>query len=229
MKVTIVTGGTRGIGRSIVEKLAQEGWVVYFCARNREKISDLEGILEEYKVKGYVCDVRNWEEVDSFVDKVLKAEGKIDLLVNNAGIGVRGEIDEISLDDWHSVIETNLTGVFHFIKKVAPYMKERRKGMIINIGSLASKNVFPGGSVYCASKFGLLGLSEAAMLDLRPYGIKVATVLPGSVATDFFRSGGDQSWKIRPQDIAEAVWYIVNSSDRALPSRIEIRPLQIKS
>ncbi|HVR97614.1 MAG TPA: SDR family NAD(P)-dependent oxidoreductase, partial [Thermoanaerobaculia bacterium] len=205
--VAIVTGGSRGIGRGIAEALLAAGWRVHFCSKSPgsvdEAARELSGRFGD-RVAGRAVDVRNQQEVDAFVAAVLAAEGRIDCLVNNAGLGVFGPVDEIPGDRWREVIETNLSGAFYFLRAVAPAMKRQGSGWIFNIASLAGKNPFAGGSAYNASKFGLIGMSEAAMLDLRPHGVRVASILPGSVDTDFGqrREGQDKSWMLKPEDIA---------------------------
>jgi 3-oxoacyl-[acyl-carrier protein] reductase len=216
-EIAIVTGGSRGIGRSIAEALLAEGWTVWTCSRHSQ--GSLDGVQHR------AVDVRDQGKVEAFVKEVLDAEGRIDCLVNNAGLGHFAPVDEISGDQFREVIETNLNGCFYFLRAVAPAMKKQGAGWIINIASLASKNPFEGGSAYNASKFGLLGMSEAAMLDLRPHGIRVASIMPGSVATEFGRGQqGDGSWKLQAADIASMVVHLLSYPDNALPSRIEMRP-----
>lgn len=227
-RISIVTGGSRGIGRGIVEALLADGWRVHFCSRSPESVETALGELRETfgdRVQGEAVDVRNQKEVEGFVQGVLSAEGRIDCLVNNAGLGRFGPVHELTGDQWREVLQTNLDGAFYFLRAVAPAMKERGKGWIFNIASLASKNPFAGGAAYNASKFGLLGLSEAAMLDLRQFGIRVAAILPGSVNTEFgMRSDKDNSWKLQPEDIAAMVLHLLSYPENALPSLVEMRP-----
>jgi NAD(P)-dependent dehydrogenase (short-subunit alcohol dehydrogenase family) len=222
-RVAIITGGSRGIGRGIAEALLAEGWKVWICSRSQGSV---DSAVQEMggQVQGRRVDVRDQGQVEGFVKEVVDAEGRIDCLVNNAGLGRFGPVDEISGDQFREVIETNLNGCFYFIRAVAPAMKKQGAGWIVNIASLAGKNPFAGGSAYNASKFGLIGLSEAAMLDLRPHGIRVASILPGSVATEFGGGHGEGSWKLQPADIASMVVHLLSYPDNALPSRIEMRP-----
>ena len=150
--------------------------------------------------------------------------GRLDVLVNNAGLGHFDRVDRLSPDRFRETVETNLFGVFYAVHHAAPLMIENGGGFIVNIASLASVNAFAGGSAYNASKFGLLGFSEAAMIDLRHDGIRMATVLPGSVNTEFGHSGGGAEWMLAPEDVAEAVADLVRFPDRAIPSRIDLRP-----
>jgi 3-oxoacyl-[acyl-carrier protein] reductase len=227
--VALVTGGSRGIGRAVVEALAEEGWQVYFCSQN---VDSLDRALQELRqrfpgqVRGRACDVGQQSEVDELVAWVGDESGRIDCLVNNAGVGLFGRVDEIRGEDWRRLIRTNLNGSFYAIRAVTPWMKEQGSGWIINIASLAGKNPFAGGSAYNASKFGLVGLSEASMLDLRHFGIRVAAILPGSVRTEFGhpQPGASDDWKLAPEDVARAVLDLLRHDSRSLPSLLEIRP-----
>jgi 3-oxoacyl-[acyl-carrier protein] reductase len=221
-RTAIVTGGSRGIGRAVVEALLEAGWRVRFCSRSPESVQRAQEELAEKfgdAVQGKAVDVRNQAEVDAFVG----TEERIDCLVNNAGLGVFGPVDELTGDQWREVIETNLSGCFYFLRAVAPVMKRQGSGWIFNIASLAGKNPMAGGAAYNASKFGLIGMSEAAMLDLRSHGVRVAAILPGSVDTGFGR-GGDGSWKLKPEDIASMVLHLLSYPAHALPSQVEMRP-----
>jgi len=227
-RVAIVTGGSRGIGRAVVEDLADDGWRVYFCSRSAGSVdSALDEVRGRFgdRIAGRPVDVREQDEVDRFVAWVAEDAGRIDCLVNNAGLGRFASVEELSGDDWREVLRTNLDGCFYFIRAVAPVMKSRGSGTIINIASLAARNPFAGGAAYNASKFGLLGLSEAAMLDLRHDGVRVAAILPGSVDTAFHRSHRDDTaWMLTPEDVSRAVADVLAYPDRALASRIELRP-----
>ncbi len=228
-RVALVTGGTRGIGRAIVEALAGEGFQVFFCGRTAESAAEAERGLAETpgrRVTGRVCDVRDEREVDTLVADVLAQAGRIDCLVNNAGLGIFAPVDELTGEEFRLVLETNLHGAFYAIRAVVPAMKKQKSGWIINIASLAGKNPFASGAAYNASKFGMIGLSEAAMLDLRHHGIRVAAILPGSVDTELRQVYGrsDTTWMLRPADIAETVVDLLRFPERALPSLIEIRP-----
>lgn len=229
-RVAIVTGGSRGIGRGIVEALLEAGWRVRFCSRSPESVAEAEKELSARfggAVSGQAVDAREQEEVDAFVSRAVKEEGRIDCLVNNAGLGIFAPVDQITGEEWRDVIETNLSGYFYFLRAVAPVMKEQGSGWIFNVASLAGKNAIPGGAAYNASKFGVIGLSEASMLDLRQHGIRVAAILPGSVATDFSHpkgSGQEPSWKLQPGDVASMVLHLLSYPANALPSLVEMRP-----
>jgi 3-oxoacyl-[acyl-carrier protein] reductase len=228
-KVAIVTGGSRGIGRGVAEALLGAGWRVLFCSRSQGSVDEAQRELSDRfgdSASGRPVDVRRQDEVDGFVEQVLSEEGRIDCLVNNAGLGIFGPVDELTGDQWREVIETNLSGCFYFLRAVAPAMKRQGSGWIFNIASLAGRNPFAGGAAYNASKFGLIGLSEAAMLDLRPHGVRVASILPGSVDTGFGHrgGGGDRSWMLKPEDIASMVLHLLSYPPHALPSLVEMRP-----
>lgn len=233
-KVGLVTGGTRGIGRAVVEELLDVGWEVWFCGRSSESV---DGALQELnskrsgRVRGRVVDVRDGDAVSSFVGEIAESAGRLDCLVNNAGLGRFGAIQCLSQEDWDLVLRTNLDGCFNTLRAVAPLMVEQHCGWIFNVASLAAKHSFAGGAAYNASKFGLLGLSEAAMLDLRPHGVRVTTVLPGSVDTDFRLPGSKAAtdWMLRPEDVAQVIVDFLKYPARALPSQIEIRPTQTSS
>ena len=230
-RTAVVTGASKGIGYAVADALVAAGSNVIICARNSDDVSRASAALGdrgEGRVVGVTCDMRNHDEVRRLVGRAVEEFGGLDVLVNNAGVGHFAPIDEISLEDWHRVLETNLNGVFYACHEAIPHMKHGGGGWIINIGSLAGKNPMLGGSAYNASKFGLLGFSEAMMLDVRHHGIRVSCVMPGSVATHFNQhtpSDAD-AWKIQPEDIARVVMDLLAMPERTLPSRIEVRPTQ---
>jgi NAD(P)-dependent dehydrogenase (short-subunit alcohol dehydrogenase family) len=226
-RVALVTGGTRGIGAAIARRLATDGFSVFVSGRTDESVrSAAERFAAEgLAIRGMVADARREEDQKSLVEWVAKEAGRLDVLVNNAGIGAFGPVDEMSPERFREVVETNLFGPFYAIRHAAPFLK-KAGGFVVNIASLAGVNAFAGGAAYNASKFGLLGFSEASMLDLRHQGVRVAAILPGSVATDWAHSHGtqDAAWMLRPEDVAEAVADLVRFPDRAIASRIDLRP-----
>jgi 3-oxoacyl-[acyl-carrier protein] reductase len=226
----IVTGASKGIGYAVASAMARAGAGVVICARTADEVERAAAELDEGapgKVIGVTCDMRKLEDVKRLVATAIDRFDRVDVLVNNAGVGGFAPMGELAPDVWHRVIETNLNGVFYACHEVIPHMTRRGSGWIINIGSLAGKNPIPGGAAYNASKFGLLGFSEAMMLDVRHQGIRVSTIMPGSVATHFGRSAGEPSdWKLQPEDIAEMVMDLLAFEARALPSRVEMRPSQ---
>jgi 3-oxoacyl-[acyl-carrier protein] reductase len=229
-KAAIVTGGSKGIGYAVAESLARAGSNVVICARNADEVEAAARRLDdagEGRVIGQRCDMRSYDDVRNLITRTVDEFDRIDVLVNNAGVGGFAPVDEISTDQWARIIETNLSGVFYACREAVPHMKRLGASWIINIGSLAGKNPIPGGAAYNASKFGLLGFTEAMMLDVRHQGIRVSTIMPGSVATHFGRSAGEPSdWKLQPADIAEMVMDLLAFETRALPSRVEMRPSQ---
>jgi len=223
LRVALVTGGTRGIGEAIARRLAAEGFAVFISGRTEDSVrSALARFAREGLVfRGFAADARREEDQKRLVESVAREGGRLDVLVNNAGLGHFAPVDRLSPDQFREVLETNLFGPYYAVHYAAPLMKASGGGFIVNIASLASVNAFAGGAAYNASKF-----AEAAMLDLRHDGIRMATVLPGSVATDFGHSHGnrEQSWMLAPEDVAEAVADLVRFPDRAIPSRIDLRP-----
>jgi 3-oxoacyl-[acyl-carrier protein] reductase len=227
-RVALVTGGTRGIGEAIARRLAADGFAVFISGRTEESTRNaLERLGKEgLAIRGFAADARREEDQKRLVESVVRTGGRLDVLVNNAGLGHFAPVDELPPHQFREVLETNLFGVYYAVHYAAPLMKKSGGGFIVNIASLASVNPFAGGSAYNASKFGLLGFSEAAMLDLRHDGIRMATVLPGSVATQFGHSTSsrESGWMLQPEDVAEAVADLVRFPDRAIPSRIDLRP-----
>jgi NAD(P)-dependent dehydrogenase (short-subunit alcohol dehydrogenase family) len=224
----LVTGGTRGIGNAIARRFARDGWSVLVSGRTLESVRNAIAAFqrEGLSVEGKSCDARKEDDTRELVEFAAERFGRLDVLVNNAGIGLFDNVLETDPKDFRAVVETNLFGPFYAIRYAAPIMKKNGGGFIINIGSLASINAFAGGAAYNASKFGLLGLSDSAMLDLRHDGIRMAIVMPGSVATEFGGQAaeGEDSWKLSADDVAQAVADLVRFPDRAIPSRIELRP-----
>ena len=228
-KIAIVTGGTKGIGRGIADALLREGVSVCVSARHVEVIGDAptpEGKQNGGREIMFPCDVRNYDHVKGLIDYTVKELGGVDILINNAGIGMFDTVENTSPEDFRAVLETNLCGVFYCCHAAIPEMKKRGGGYIINISSLAGVNAHPRMAAYNASKFGLNGFSEALMQEVRHDNIKVSYIMPGSVNTEF---GGDspsdeKSWQLTPDDIARVVIDLLHHDDRSLPSRVEIRP-----
>lgn len=227
-KIAVVTGGTKGIGRAIAESLLKAGASVFICARDK---SELKRALEELSVLGRaggeVCDVRSEAQVEMMLKECERVFGGVDVLINNAGIGIIGKtVEEMSAAEFEQTLQTNLFGVFYCCHHAIPMLKQRGGGYIINISSLAGQNAHPKMAAYNASKFGLNGFTEALMQEVRADKIKVTAICPGSVNTYF---GGDEpsadkAWQIQPEDIAQTVVDLLNFNERALPSKIEIRP-----
>lgn len=228
-KAAIVTGGTKGIGRGIAEALVREGVNVLISARKRNEIDEtLEHLcaMNAGKAKGIVADVCNYPQVQALFERAVAEFGGIDILINNAGIGIFSKVEEMAVDDFRAVLETNLFGVFYCCRQAIPLMRQRGGGYIINISSLAGTNAHPQMAAYNASKFGLNGFSEALMQEVRHDGIKVSYIMPGSVNTEFGGDGPDESksWQLTPADVAKVVIDLLHHDERSLPSRVEIRP-----
>ena len=228
-RVAIVSGGTRGIGRAVVGDLLDAGFRVVFSSRSAPDVEEaIRTLGERGEVLGVVADVRDPEACERFVAQAVERFGQLDVLVNNAGIGKFAPVHEMSLEDWHTQIDTNLNGVFYLSRAAVPHLKASSNAWIINIGSLAGRNAFAGGAAYNASKFGLLGMSEAMMLDLRYEGIRVSLIMPGSVATDFGSRPADakEGWALTSEDVSRAVLDLLRYPMNAHVSKVEMRPSQ---
>ena len=230
----LVTGATRGIGLAIAQLLLDREARVFICARNRDEVQEaVEKLSESHgeRVQGGPCDVRDHGQVRAMFAEVERLSGGLDVLINNAGVGSHSYVEKMPVEEWRSTIETNLSGVFYCCHEAIPLMKKRGGGYVINIGSLAGKAAFPGAAAYCASKFGLIGFSEALMQEVRYDHIRVSYVMPGSVNTGFGgREGKDSanSWKLASEDVARVVISLLEMDPRALPSRVELRPSEPK-
>ena len=230
-KVVYITGGSKGIGFGVAETLLAAGMKVAFSSR---KLEDAEAAAEKLgasidKLLPLQSDVSNLENEQKAIAKVIEHFGGLDVLVANAGVGHFASIEDTTVDQWKQMIDTNLTGVFYSVKaSVEALIKS--KGYIITISSLAGANFFENGAGYNASKFGLVGFSQAIMLDLRQKDVKVSTIMPGSVATHFnnHTPNAEDGWKIQPEDIGELVEDLLRMNPRTLPSKIEVRPAKTK-
>jgi NAD(P)-dependent dehydrogenase (short-subunit alcohol dehydrogenase family) len=231
-KVAIVTGGSRGIGRAVAAALLADGASVAITATDAGRLEDARSALSAGtpgtadRLLVVRADVRREADVEAAMIAAAGRFGGIDILINNAGVGRFGEVAAMTGDEWHQVIETNLTGVFQCCRAVIPHLKSRGGGWIINVSSLAADNPFAGGAAYCASKAGLNAFGAALMQEVRHDGIRVSTVQPGSVRTAFSRAGDGpgMDWKLAPEDVAEVVVDLLHHPARSLPSRVELRP-----
>ena len=224
--VAYITGGSKGIGFGVAKKLLDSGMKVAISGRNK---TSLEAATKQLgagpNILALLSDVTNLENEQNAIAQILEKWGKLDVVVANAGVGHFAPIDELSETKWHQMIDTNLTGAFHTLKASVEALKIS-KGYFITIASLAGTNFFPMGAGYNATKFGVVGFTQAAMLDLRKYDIKVSTIMPGSVATHFNNNepSPKDAWKIQPEDIGQLVNDLLNMHPRTLPSKIEVRP-----
>ncbi len=224
-KVAIVTGSTKGIGLAVVRRLHEAGASVTVSARTA---SDVEAEVDRLGARalGVPADVSRPEECEALVERTVERFGRLDILVNNAGIGIFKPITELSIEEWRRQIDVNLGGVFYCSKAALPHLVAAGGGDIVNIGSLASRNAIAGGTGYNASKFGLLGMTEAMMLDVRYDGVRVSIVMPGSVDTHFNgrTPSQERTWRLHPDDCAQAVLHLVSYPKEAHVSRVEMRP-----
>ena len=229
-KVALVTGGSSGIGYGIAEALLQKGVNVGITGRNKERLDEAVKKLQgggQGEVLAIQADVSDFKAQQDAVKQVTEKWGSLDYFIANAGVGHFASIEELTVEQWQETIDTNLTGVFYSIKASLEELK-KTKGYFITISSLAGTNFFAGGSAYNASKFGLTGFTQAIMLDLRQAGIRVSTIMPGSVATHFndHQPSDKDAWKIQIEDIGEMVVGLFELNSRTLPSKIEVRPSQ---
>jgi 3-oxoacyl-[acyl-carrier protein] reductase len=231
-KTALITGGSKGIGLGIAQAMVTEGMNVAITGRGKGALDSAVRTLNAIRdgaAIGVVSDARDLASQQAAVKTLVDKWGRLDVLIANAGIGHFAPIDQLTVEQWNETIAINLTGVFFSIKACMEALK-KSKGYIITISSLAGTNFFAGATAYNASKFGLTGFTQAAMLDLRPHGIKVSTIMPGSVATEFNNHSPDSadSWKIQIEDIGQMVVDLLRMNPRTLPSKIEVRPSQPK-
>ncbi|MGI9527866.1 MAG: SDR family oxidoreductase [Weeksellaceae bacterium] len=226
-KVVYITGGTKGIGFGVAKFLLSKGMRVAISGRDLETAQKAAKELsdDETRVLGLSSDVSALSDENKANEKIIEKFGQLDVVLANAGVGHFAPVYELEDKDWHQMIDTNLTGCFHTLKANFESLK-KSEGYYITLASLAGTNFFANGAGYNASKFGVVGFTQAAMLDLRPFNIKVSTIMPGSVKSHFndHDPSEDDNWKIQPEDIGQIVWDLLNVHPRTLPSKIEVRP-----
>ena len=226
-QVAYITGGSKGIGYGISKALLGNGMKVAITSRTMSAAKQAAASLsnDPSMVLALESDVSSLASETNAIKATLDHFGQLDVLVANAGVGHFANIENLTEKEWKDTIDTNLTGVFNSVKAGIESLK-KSKGYIITIASLAGANFFENGAAYNASKFGLVGFTQAIMLDLRKHGIKVSTIMPGSVATHFANHvpGDADAWKIQPEDIGQLVVDLLNMNPRTLPSKIEVRP-----
>ena len=228
-KVAYITGGTKGIGFGIAKVLLENGIKVAISGRNIEDIEKAKLALGNQNVLALQADVRNFDDEVKVVKQIVATYGKLDIVIANAGVGKFAPVDELTLEDWNAMIDTNLTGVFHTLKATVEQLKQN-KGYYISIASLAGTNFFAQAAGYNASKFGVVGFTQAAMLDLRNYDIKCTTIMPGSVTSHFndhIPNEADE-WKIQRSELGQIVVDLLKMNPNVLPSKIEVRPTKTK-
>ncbi len=223
-KTAIITGGTKGIGYGVAEALLAQGMNVAITSRSAEAVQKAADQLGS-NCLGLVADVRDYASQQAAVQATIDKFGGVDAMIANAGVGHFASINDMSIEHWNEVIDVNLTGVFYSTKASLDALK-KSEGYLITIASLAGTNFFAKGSAYNASKFGLVGFSQAVMLDVRDQGVKVSTIMPGSVATHFndHTPSEADAWKIQPEDIGKLVVDLLTMHPRTLPSKVEVRP-----
>lgn len=230
MPIALITGATEGIGRATAFALGRAGYALGVCARTPSKLRALLDDLRHagYPAHGHPADVGLESDVKTLIAEVGAALGAIDVLVNNAGIGILKPFDQLSLEDWDTTMATNLRSLYLVTREVLPGMRERKHGAIVNIASLAGRNGFPGGTAYAASKHAVLGFSRSLMLEVRKDNIRVITICPGSVDTPFIEHQGmlkpDLAKILKPEDVAETVVASLALPERALVSELDVRP-----
>ncbi|MFT5834536.1 MAG: 3-oxoacyl-[acyl-carrier protein] reductase [Cognaticolwellia sp.] len=229
-KTALITGGTKGIGYGIAEAMLNEEMNVVITGRNQATVDEAVNALAKIgkgQILGVASDVRDLASQESSVTQTVEKFGSLDVLIANAGVGHFASIENLTSEQWQQTIDINLTGVFNSIKAALEPLKTS-KGYFISIASLAGTNFFAYGAAYNASKFGLVGFTQAVMLDLRKHGIKTTTIMPGSVATHFNNHvpNDADAWKIQPEDLGQMVIDLLKMNPRTLPSKIEVRPSQ---
>lgn len=227
-KVALITGGSKGIGLGIAVSMVHSGMFVCITGRDNEVVKSATEKLNSIRVGaalGFNCDVRSLADQQNVVMHILDKWKKLDVVIANAGIGHFADISLLTPEQWHETIDINLTGVFNTVKASLDSLKES-KGYLFTIASLAGTNFFAGGAAYNASKFGLVGFTQAVMLDVRKHGIKTTTIMPGSVSTYFNNHLPNESdhWKIQPEDMGQMVIDLLSMPHRTLPSKVEVRP-----
>ncbi len=227
-QTAFITGGTKGIGFGIAQVLVKAGFNVCITGRrldSAERAAEKLNSIHMDAAYGVESDVRSLSSQINAVKKCVEHFGAIDIFVANAGVGHFASIEEMDPEKWKETIDTNLTGVFNSAKASWEILKES-KGYFISIASLAGTNFFAKGCAYNASKFGVVGLTQSIMLDLRRHGIRVTTIMPGSVTSHFngHTPSEEDAWKIQPEDIGEMILNLSKLNARTLPSKIEVRP-----
>jgi NAD(P)-dependent dehydrogenase (short-subunit alcohol dehydrogenase family) len=228
-KVAVITGGSKGIGKAIAMALAREGCDIVIASRREADLKLAEKELSSLgaNVLAVKTDVRRVPDVENLAKKVERRFGGAQILVNNAGVGYFEEVLRMKEEDFRATLETNLFGTFYCTKAFLPYMLERKEGHVVNIASLAGKNSFARGSAYCASKHALIAFAECLMLEVRHHNVKVTTICPGTVQTDFGdHNSKNKPWALTAEDVSKTVLDVLTSSSGSIVSQVDLRPLR---
>ncbi len=225
-QVAVVTGASKGIGKAIAHALAREGAHVVLAARSQK---DLDAVVQEFTREGLKAspvptDMSIPAQVSELIEGTVKGFGRLDILVNNAGIGIFKNVQEMSVEEFDAMWNVNLRGVFLASKAALPAMIKANRGVIVNIASLAGKNSIKGGAGYCATKWALRGFSSSLMLEVREHNIRVVTIFPGSVETNFSQNSKKGPNITQPDDVADVVVFAVTAPERSMFSEIDVRP-----
>lgn len=230
-KTAIVTGASSGLGRAFSSNLVQNGAQVFGLARSKDKLNELQQEIGN-RFQPVVLDITDHKAIENWVDKTFSKNSVPDILINNAGVGLFGSVDQLTLDEWHTMLNTNLSGIFYMCRQVIPFMKNKEETChIVNIASIAGKVGTPQMSGYNATKFGIRGFSESLFKELRYDGIKVTCLCPGSVNTHFFdkADGADtHDNMMKPNEVAEILINVLETPENFLINELVMRPLNPK-
>ena len=229
MKNIVISGASRGIGKAIALKFASEGWNVAFCSRSAEKLlaleKELEAVNPEGKYLAFVCDVSDQEAVRDFAKASSEFLGEVDIIMNNAGVFIQGNVHDMDANDFQQMMLTNLTSAFTLTKALIGPMKERKSGHVFNMSSIAGYLAYPNGGAYNVSKHALTGYSKTLRDDLKEFGVRVSTSYPGATLTDSWAQANlPEERLMRPEDIAKSIYDIYQLSDRTVVEDIVLRP-----
>ena len=229
-ETALITGATEGIGRATAFALGQAGYRIGVCARTEPKVRQLVKELQGagFEAAGAPADVGNADQTARMVEAITKSLGPVDVLVNNAGVLIARPFEELTLEEWDTTMNTNVRSLFLVTRAVLPGMRQRKRGDIVNVASLAGRNGFAGGTAYTASKHAVLGFSRSLMLETRKDGIRVIAICPGSVDTSMQRDQpmlkSEPSRILRPEDVAATILHALTLPERALVSELDLRP-----